>query len=271
MKTETITQFINAINHHDLEAIAVLMDREHLLIDANGTETFGSENILKAWKNYFGWFPDYTIQIDKLVHHGNTIVVLGFAEGTFYTTNSSTKDTHWKVPAAWNAIVVEDKIKLWQVYADTKLPADIISKHANAIPANDTKVNGLGGVFFKSKNPKKLCAWYDTHLGTSFGANTYSTFKWRERNNPDVIGRTEFSIFSEKSDYFAPSKKPFMLNFRVRNLDIFLNKLKAAGVKVNEKVERFDYGNFGWIEDLEGNKIELWEPVDKVLEEYDAQ
>ncbi|MBL0049530.1 MAG: VOC family protein [Bacteroidetes bacterium] len=132
-------------------------------------------------------------------------------------------------------------------------------------------VNGFGGVFFKSKNPKALTAWYDTHLGTAFGSNTYHTFKWRERENPTKIGSTAFSIFTAKSTYFAPSKKPFMFNFRVQNLDAFLDKLIADGVKVDTKRDYTEYGNFGWIYDLEENKIEIWEAVDEVLEAYDSK
>jgi predicted enzyme related to lactoylglutathione lyase len=128
------------------------------------------------------------------------------------------------------------------------------------------RVTGLGGVFFKAKEPKVITEWYDKHLGLSFGSNSWSTFKWRERENPEQIGRTEFSIFSEKTDYYAPSKSPFMMNFRVKNLEKLLEILRGEGVTIVGEMETFDYGKFGWILDPEGNKIELWEPIDDVLE-----
>jgi predicted enzyme related to lactoylglutathione lyase len=130
------------------------------------------------------------------------------------------------------------------------------------------RVTGLGGVFFKAKEPKVITEWYDKHLGLNFGSNTWSTFKWRERENPEQIGRTEFSIFSEKTEYYAPSKSPFMLNFRVENLEKLLEILRGEGVTIVGEMETFDYGKFGWILDPEGNKIELWEPIDDVLENY---
>ena len=271
MKTETVIQFIDAINNHDLEAMLELMSVDHKFVNAPGTEITGRENVKTAWKNYFNYFPDYTIEIDKLVHHNDTIAAFGFSSGTFNSVTKAEKETNWKIPTAWKIVVDEEKIKHWQVFADTKIPFDSMEKYSKVIAEDTNKVLGFGGVFFKSKDTKALTEWYDKHLGTNFGANTYSTFKWRERDNPHAIGRTEFSIFSEKSDYFSPSEKPFMFNFRVRNLDKFLEKLKTDGVIVNDKIERHDYGNFGRILDLEGNKIEIWEPVDQVLEEFEVK
>jgi predicted enzyme related to lactoylglutathione lyase len=128
------------------------------------------------------------------------------------------------------------------------------------------RVTGLGGVFFKAKEPKVITEWYDKHLGFSFGANTWNTFKWRERENPEQIGQTEFSVFPDTTDYYAPSKSPFMMNFRVENLEKLLEILRGEGVTIVGEMETYDYGKFGWILDPEGNKIELWEPIDDVLE-----
>ncbi len=128
------------------------------------------------------------------------------------------------------------------------------------------RVTGLGGVFFKSENPKELTSWYDQHLGLSFGENSWSTFKWRERDNSDQIGRTEFSLFPKNTDYLAPSNSPFMLNFRVENLEKLLEILRGEGVTVVGEMQIFEFGKFGWILDPEGNKIELWEPIDAALE-----
>jgi predicted enzyme related to lactoylglutathione lyase len=127
------------------------------------------------------------------------------------------------------------------------------------------KVTGLGGVFIKAKNPKELCEWYDKHLGINFGKNTYSLFQWREHEDKEQTGSTTFSFFKEESDYFAPSTKQAMLNFRVGNLEETLNELRQAGVHVFDKVEEYDYGKFAWIMDAEGNKVELWEPKNEQL------
>jgi predicted enzyme related to lactoylglutathione lyase len=128
------------------------------------------------------------------------------------------------------------------------------------------RVTGLGGVFFKSENPKELTSWYDQHLGLNFGKNSWSTFKWRERDNPDQIGRTEFSLFPNNTEYLAPSDSPFMLNFRVENLEKLLEILRGEGVTVVGEMQEYEYGKFGWILDPEGNKIELWEPIYGPLE-----
>ena len=124
------------------------------------------------------------------------------------------------------------------------------------------RVTGIGGVFLKAKDPKTLASWYDKHFGLSFGDNTYINFNWVNENNPAVPGNTVFAFFKEESTYFDPSASPFMINFRVKDLAAMLSALKQEGVElVGEMVEE-GYGKFGWVMDPEGNKIELWEPVD---------
>lgn len=122
------------------------------------------------------------------------------------------------------------------------------------------KVTGIGGIFFKSKDPEKLKAWYQKHLGIAsdqYGA----TFKWADDENAVSNGCTVWSIMPETTSYFDPSPSLFMINYRVENLDALLEELrKADDVEVDEKVEEFDYGKFGWIMDPEGRRIELWEP-----------
>jgi len=124
------------------------------------------------------------------------------------------------------------------------------------------KVTGIGGVFIKAKDPKAMAAWYEKHLGVDFGGQSYMSFKWINENNPDVPGSTVFSFFKTESDYFAPSASPFMINFRVKDLDALLDRLIAEGVEVVGDRQSYEYGKFGWCMDPEGNKIELWEPVD---------
>ena len=127
------------------------------------------------------------------------------------------------------------------------------------------KVTGIGGVFLKAKDAKALAAWYDEHLGFSFGENLYVNFRWINENNPVVPGNTIFSFFKNESNYFEPSVSPFMINFRVKNLKPLLEKLKEEGVNIVGEIAEEEYGKFGWILDPEGNKIELWEPYDEKL------
>lgn len=124
------------------------------------------------------------------------------------------------------------------------------------------RVTGLGGMFFKAKDPKALAAWYEKHLGINFGGNTYCALNWEDDPKPDKTGITVFSIFNEGSDYFSPSTQPFMFNFRVENLDALLTTLQDEGVNVMEETQSMEgLGKFGWIVDPEGNKVELWEPA----------
>lgn len=125
------------------------------------------------------------------------------------------------------------------------------------------RVTGIGGIFFKSEDPKKIKEWYGKHLGfdvTEWGCS----FLWKELNNPDAKepARTEWSPFKSDTTYFQPSEKPFMFNYRVENLVELLIALKDEGVTIVGEMQEFPYGKFAWILDLEGNKIELWEPKD---------
>lgn len=127
------------------------------------------------------------------------------------------------------------------------------------------RVTGIGGIFFKSENPEKLKEWYNKHLGLQTDA--YGTnFVWRQGENPNKKGHTQWSPFKADTKYFNPSEKSFMINYRVENLEKLVAILKEEGVTVLDKIETFEYGKFVHILDAEGNKIELWEPID---EEYD--
>lgn len=122
------------------------------------------------------------------------------------------------------------------------------------------RVTGIGGIFFKARDPKKLGTWYKKHLGIPVEAWGGWGFEWRDTANPKIKGHTIWSPFDEDSTYFKPSKKPFMLNLRVGDLKKVLAALKREGVKVDKKVDESAYGKFGWIMDPEGTRIELWEP-----------
>jgi len=123
------------------------------------------------------------------------------------------------------------------------------------------RVTGLGGVFFKAKNPNTMYEWYEKHLSIKREPDgSGAMFRWRDAENPEETGLTVWSIFPQNSSYFGSSTSPFMLNFRVDNLEQLLAALRAERVTVDPKVEEYDYGKFAWITDPEGNRIELWEP-----------
>lgn len=123
------------------------------------------------------------------------------------------------------------------------------------------KVSGIGGIFFKARDPKKLAAWYHEHLGID-SKGGYADFDWREKDNPDQMGKTVWALFPTNTIYFGSSAAPLMINYRVADLDRMLEQLRSEGVAV-EKIENYDYGRFAWISDPEGNRIELWEPKKK--------
>lgn len=126
------------------------------------------------------------------------------------------------------------------------------------------KVTGIGGIFFFSEDPRKTKEWYARNLGLEI--NEYgSTFEFRNANRPDEINYLEWSPFKKGSKYFEPSKKEFMINYRVQNIEGLVEKLRNNGVTIVDSIETFDYGKFIHVMDEEGNKIELWEPVDRVL------
>ncbi len=124
------------------------------------------------------------------------------------------------------------------------------------------RVTGIGGVFFKSEDPKKTKAWYEKHLGIQMD-DWGSLFKWRDFDDKEKVCTTTWSPFDSKTDYFDPSDNEYMFNYRVENLEELLKELKKEGVQVVGEVQEYEYGKFGWIVDLEGRKIELWEPVDQ--------
>lgn len=126
------------------------------------------------------------------------------------------------------------------------------------------RVTGIGGIFFKCKNPKIMRQWYQTHLGLN--TNQYgAVFEWRQGSDSTQKGFTQWSPFNEKTKYFEPSTKDFMINYRVADLVKLVDELKKEGVTITDSIEVVDYGKFVHIMDIEGNKIELWEPND---EEY---
>jgi predicted enzyme related to lactoylglutathione lyase len=140
--------------------------------------------------------------------------------------------------------------------------------------SNDIKkmkrVTSIGGIFFKCKDPGKMREWYKTHLGLN--TNQYGTvFEWRQADDSSKKGFSQWSPFKETTKYFEPSTKEFMINYRVENLEALVEELKKEGVTITDSIETVDYGKFVHIMDIEGNKIELWEPNDIVYEKMGEQ
>jgi catechol 2,3-dioxygenase-like lactoylglutathione lyase family enzyme len=118
------------------------------------------------------------------------------------------------------------------------------------------RVLGVGGIFFKAKDPAMLKAWYRDHLGLPTGEQGETMFPTHGDPGPFLVR----APFPADTTYFEPSKAPFMINFRVKDLRAMLAQLRAAGAAVDDKVQEEEYGKFGWVMDPEGNRIELWEP-----------
>jgi predicted enzyme related to lactoylglutathione lyase len=125
------------------------------------------------------------------------------------------------------------------------------------------RVTGIGGVFFKCKNPEAQMDWYRQHLGLVMD-NYGTSFQWRQADNPQQMGHTAWSTFDEGSNYFGQPQQQYMINYRVQNIEALVAQLKAEGVTIADEIESFEYGKFVHILDLEGNRVELWEPNDDV-------
>ena len=128
------------------------------------------------------------------------------------------------------------------------------------------RVTGLGGVFFKTQDPAALKEWYRLHLGINMDPEYGTTFEWRHAGDPERKGFTAWSPVAADTKYFEPSGKDFMINYRVADLEKLLEVLKEEGVEIVGEMQTLEYGKFAHIVDLEGNKIELWEPNDEGYE-----
>ena len=207
------------------------------------------------------------LQSRKIVGAG--LDVLEYEKGSF---ESLFLEHH--IPVALQYLLNADNVILtphtagWTFESHKKLAQVIVdkikAKYSEEVIEIKTekRVTGIGGVFFKSKDPKALVAWYGKHLGLK--TDQYgSTFWWKDANGNDCS--TQWSPFAEDTDYFEPSEKSFMQNFRVHDLENLLKNLEEQGVTIVGEMQSFDYGKFGWIMDIEGNKIELWEPNDSAF------
>jgi predicted enzyme related to lactoylglutathione lyase len=122
------------------------------------------------------------------------------------------------------------------------------------------RVTGIGGIFFKARDPDALRAWYQRHLGIDVEPWGGTAFRWTDTGGTPYAGTTVWSIFKDDTTYLQPSTSSFMVNYRVADLHALLAALREEGCQVDEKVDESEFGKFGWVMDPEGNKVELWEP-----------
>jgi len=141
---------------------------------------------------------------------------------------------------------------------DQKNHTDVTTSPDDKTP----KVTGIGGIFFYSDNPKETKEWYTKNLGLEINDWGSSSFDSRNIDRPDEINSLQWKPFKKGDEHFAPSKKEFMINYQVQNIEGLVSKLKENGVTIIDSITTFDYGKFVYILDTDGNKIELWEPID---------
>lgn len=123
--------YINAINTASIDELYTLMTEDHLFIDAHNNNIKGKEDMKQSWIDYFIMFPDYKIEVADILQKENLVCILGYASGTYKNLKNKENNNYWRVPAAWAAVVKDNQIKLWQVYADNIIVMDIIKRVEN--------------------------------------------------------------------------------------------------------------------------------------------
>ena len=189
-----------------------------------------------------------------------TWVVVDFNPTSVSSTEITLSHIGWPADDKWNP-AYDYFNKSWDYVLNS-----LTKQHPTIDNSTQFKrVTSIGGVFFKCKDPEQLKLWYKTHLGLN--TDEYGTnFEWYQGADPTKKGFTQWSPFNEKTKYFDPSTKEFMINYRVDNLEKLVVELKKEGVTFTDSLETYDYGKFVHILDLEGNKIELWEPMDTMYD-----
>lgn len=194
-------------------------------------------------------------------HEHKTWVVVNFRIMPDSRTEVELVHLGWPEGEDWDK-VYDYFDKVWEFVLNS---LDESCGKAEKVNIKAKKVNGIGGIFFKSSDPVKLKEWYHKNLGLN--TDDYGTnFESRDSENPSIKTYLQWSPFADKTKYFEPSEKQFMINYRVEDLVLLVEELKKEGVQVVDDVEVYEYGKFVHIMDCENNKIELWEPVS---EEYD--
>jgi ketosteroid isomerase-like protein len=121
-----VLAFLEAINSRDLDKLCALMSADHVFVDALGNTVQGRESMRKAWAGYFQWFPDYRVCHEEIFANGEVVAAFGTAEGTYSGKGTLTIEKHWSAPAAWRAIVRDQQVKEWRVYADNQAARKIM-------------------------------------------------------------------------------------------------------------------------------------------------
>jgi ketosteroid isomerase-like protein len=129
METKVVVDFADAISHADVDRICSLMTDDHLFVDSQDHRIEGKEMMKIAWIAYFGLFPDYKIEIEELFENGSSICILGYASGTYKSLTYKSNNNHWRVPAAWKAVIKDNLVKHWQVYTDNLIVVEIINRN----------------------------------------------------------------------------------------------------------------------------------------------
>ena len=205
------------------------------------------------------------LQTKKILGAG--LDVLEYEKLSFETLFEGEKPKAFEYILQAENVLLSPHIAGWTFESHEKLAQTIVNKiKAIYFEVNekkeDIRVTGIGGFFFKTNDPKAVKEWYQKHLGLhtdEYGAS----FWWQDKEGNDCS--TQWSPFKADTDYFEPSKKEFMQNFRVHDLEVLLKKLSEEGVTIIGDMQTYEYGKFAWIVDLEGNKIELWEPLDSAF------
>jgi predicted enzyme related to lactoylglutathione lyase/uncharacterized protein YndB with AHSA1/START domain len=237
----------------------------YFLMDApvgiRGSETCKVLSFIPNRQFSFTWnVPPQFAELRKSPHR--TWVVLEFISTDKNYTNVILTHLGWPKDENWNPVFDYFNSAWDQVF-------ESLSKHDEKQKNPPRIVTGIGGLFFKCKDPEIIKEWYKKHLGLNtdqYGSN----FEWRQALDPNKKGFTQWSPFKETTKYFDPSTKDFMINYRVENIESLIEKLTLDGVTILDKLETYDYGKFIHILDVEGNKIELWEPVDEVYDAFDG-
>ncbi len=211
--------------------------------------------------------------IDEEKILGACLDVLEYEKSSFenFFESSNSENPYFRELISSDKVLLSPHVAGWTIESKEKLAQTIVDKveniffhKKNAIEKIETNIKGIGGIFFKADNPVQLKEWYKEKLGIAvdeYGASFIS----RDINNPDKKTFLQWSTFPKETDYFKPSLKDFMINYRVNNLNSFLEELKSKDVTIIKGIEEYEYGKFAWILDSENNKIELWEPIDEYL------
>jgi len=129
MKSKVLLDFIDAINHANLDKMVDLMADDHTFVDSRDNKCIGKENMKLAWKGYFNLFPDYNIEITGMIHNKSLFYLVGYAGGTYLNLINENNSNYWRIPAAWSAIIKKNKVQHWQVYADNSVVLEIMNRN----------------------------------------------------------------------------------------------------------------------------------------------